>query len=252
MLSRRDALKSMAALAATPLLPTSSSASVNGVTPSRSRVANLAAGVDASISKFGVTVNPRSAWIPAKQPTPTGMRVESAVKVLLVHHSDSPNTYKAVAVPGLLRGFLGFHTGPEKKWPDVAYNFFVDRFGGVWEGRAGSLDGPVAGSATGGNQGFSQLVCLVGTFQKDAPPPAMLDSLERLLAGLSSHYSMSADPEATTTFVSLGSNRWPAGKTVTTRSIEGHRAMSQTTCPGDAGFATLPSVRTAVQKLRKK
>ncbi len=54
------------------------------------------------------------------------------------------------------------HTGPDKGWPDIAYNFMVDRFGQIFEARAGSLAGPVAGSATGGNQGFSQLCCFLG------------------------------------------------------------------------------------------
>jgi N-acetylmuramoyl-L-alanine amidase len=253
MLSRRDALKSVAAIASSPLIPQQKGPSQSAA---RSTVTvgggSEAGSVGKSVSRFGVDVKPRSAWVPAKQAAPQGLSNESEVKVLLVHHSDSLNSYQQDGVPGLLRGFLGFHTGPEKKWPDVAYNFFVDRFGGVWEGRSGSLDGPVAGSATGGNQGYSQLVCLVGTFQKEAPPTAMLDSLIKVLAGLESHYSMSADPEATTTFVSKGSNRWPAGKKVIARSIEGHRTMSQTTCPGDAGFAALPGVRLGVQKLRKK
>ena len=120
----------------------------------------------------------------------------------------------------------------------------------MWEGRSGSLASPVAGSATGGNQGHSQLVCLIGNFTDTRPSAAALDSLARLLAGLGARYGLSADPTATTTFVSKGSNRWPSGSKVELRSIEGHRAVSMTTCPGDAAFALLPHVRTRVQALR--
>ena len=232
-ITRRSALKAIAASAVAPML--------------KSPVPSPTAG---ALPAYGATINPRSLWVPAKQPVPTGLRTESAVKVLLVHHSDSPNTYAQAAVPGLLRGFLGYHTGPDKKWPDVAYNFFVDRFGGIWEGRSGSIRGPVAGSATGGNQGHSQLICLVGNHATEAPSDAAILSLSRLLAGLSDRYQLAADPDATTTFVSQGSNRWPTGSTVTTRSIEGHRAMSQTSCPGDAAFALLPRVRARVRDLR--
>ena len=79
------------------------------------------------------------------------------------------------AEPGaidIMRGAYDLHTGPDKGWPDVAYNFFVAPDGSVWEGRAGSLDGPVTADATGGNQGYSQLVCLLGN-HVDVPPTAI-------------------------------------------------------------------------------
>jgi hypothetical protein len=57
-----------------------------------------------------------------------------------------------------------------------------------------------------------------------------------LLAGLAERYGVDPAPGATTTFVSRGSNRWPAGASVTTSTIAGHRDMSMTTCPGDAAY----------------
>lgn len=57
------------------------------------------------------------------------------VKFLLVHHTASGNRYDPEDVPGLIRSYYALHTGPDKNWPDVAYNFFVDRFGTIW-GRA--------------------------------------------------------------------------------------------------------------------
>jgi hypothetical protein len=57
-----------------------------------------------------------------------------------------------------------------------------------------------------------------------------------LLAGLAERYAVDPAPGATTTFVSRGSNRWPAGASITTSTIAGHRDMSMTTCPGDAAY----------------
>ena len=109
----------------------------------------------------------------------------------------------------------------------------MDRFGGVWEGRTGSLAGPVKGSATGGSQGFAQLACFIGDFSAAAPTPAARSSMLALLAVLAERYGVDTRDGAQVSFVSRGSNRWPPGTEVTTRTIAGHRDMSMTACPGD-------------------
>jgi len=187
-------------------------------------------------------VRPRSAWgadLPPKGP----LTQEAAgdVRFLLVHHTASANSYAPAEVPGLLRGFYGLHTGAAKGWPDIAYSFLVDRFGQVWEGRAGSLDGPVKVDATGGSQGFAQLGCFIGDHTSEPPTPAALDAMGRLLGALARRYGIDVRPGAQATFVSRGSNLHPGGTQVTTPTIAGHRDMSRTTCPGDACFRLIPS-----------
>jgi N-acetylmuramoyl-L-alanine amidase len=154
-----------------------------------------------------------------------------------VHHTASGNDYRPEEVPGLLRSFYSLHTGASKGWPDVAYNFFIDRYGTVWEGRAGSLEGPVMPDATGGSQGFAQLCCFVGDHSAEAPTPEARRSMVALLASLAETYGIDPAPGATASFISRGSNRWPAGVPVTTTTIAGHRDMSLTLCPGDAAYA---------------
>jgi hypothetical protein len=139
-------------------------------------------------------------------------------------------------VPSILRSFYDFHTSPEKGWNDIAYNFLIDTAGGIWEGRSGSLAGAVAGDATGGNQGYSQLVCLIGDFNATDPSPASLTSLTALLAWLADKHGIATSPGSQVSFTSGGSNLWPLGATVTTPTITGHRTMSKTSCPGDALF----------------
>ena len=172
------------------------------------------------------------------------------VRFLLVHHTAENTEHTAAQVPRILAAMYAFHTGP-KGWHDIAYNFLVDREGGVWEGRAGSLAGPVAADATGGSQGFDQLVCFIGDFTSVMPTPAALDAGNRTLAWLAQRYSIDTSAGAKVTFVSRGSNKWPAGARVTTSTIAGHREMSTTACPGNAFY---PYVRNqmqgAVQELR--
>lgn len=184
---------------------------------------------------LGLTVLRRASW-GADLPAPLDLPTEAPgdVRVLLVHHSASPNGYAEADVVDQIRLFHALHTGPGRGWPDVAYNFFVDRFGRVWEGRTGSLDGPVIGDATGGNQGFSQLVCLIGDFQIEAPTPEAVDALVAVLAWIARRDGVDVTPGATTSFTSRGSSRWPPGTVVETATIAGHRDMSQTLCPGAA------------------
>ena len=78
--------------------------------------------------------------------------VPEDVRFLLVHHTATSNR-----IPDqrqLIRNIFAFHTSNAKRWNDVAYNYFVGPDGTVWEGRAGSLDGPVVADATGGQPGF--------------------------------------------------------------------------------------------------
>jgi len=185
-----------------------------------------------------VDIHPRSDWAGGLAPTgPLEQEAPGDVRFLLVHHSVNANTYAAADVPGLLRGIYGAHTAPEKGWPDVAYNFFVDQHGGVWEGRDGSRDAPVKADATGGSQGFALLCCFLGDHRTEPPSPAAEDAMVGLLAHLASRYGIDVLPGATATFTSRGSNKHPEGATVTTPTIAGHRDMSATECPGDAGYA---------------
>ena len=158
------------------------------------------------------------------------------MRFLIVHHSASTNDYSAERSAGMLQSFYRFHTSPEKGWPDIAYNFLVDRYGQIFEGRAGSLSSPVRGDATGGSQGFALLCCFIGDHSAVAPTAAAQSAMISLLAWLAKTYDIDASPGSTAEFVSRGSNLHPSGTTVRTPTITGHRTMSRTTCPGDAAF----------------
>lgn len=192
----------------------------------------------------------RDAW-GSDLPVAGPIEVEDDVRFLLVHHTASTNAYSPDQVADQIRGFYQFHTGPEKGWPDVAYNFFVDRYGGIWEARAGSVAGPVRGDATGGSQGFALLCSLIGNHAQEPVTPEARSSLIDLLAWLADRHGIDTTPGTTVDFVSRGSNRWEAGAPVTTTTIAGHRDMSQTSCPGDFAYDLLADdIPAAVTQLR--
>lgn len=179
-------------------------------------------------------IHPRSDWSGSANPTgPLREEAPGDVRFLIIHHSESPNSETRASIPGRLRGFFGFHTGT-KKWPDVAYNFFVDPFGRIWEGRTGSLAGPVRGDATGGSQGYAQLACFVGDHTRTPPTDEAMQGMAELVAWLADRYGIDLGAGHTIRFTSRGSNRWPQGVEVVTDPVVGHRDMSLTSCPGDA------------------
>lgn len=200
---------------------------------------------------MGPEILPRSAWAgPDRPPGPLLDEAPGDVRFLLVHHSVNDNAYGEEAVAGLLRSIYDTHTR-DKGWPDVAYNFFVDRFGRIWEGRAGSAERPVRGDATGGSQGFALLCCSLGDHRTEPPSPPARDAFVALLAHLAEREGVDVTPGATATFTSRGSNLHPAGTVVTTPTIAGHRDMSATECPGDAAYGWVTGeLRTAVAERR--
>lgn len=188
-------------------------------------------------------IAPRSAWGGDLAPRgPLAQEQPGDVRFLLVHHSETPNGYGPEKVVPRLRNIFEYHTGT-KGWPDIAYNFFVDAHGRIWEGRTGSLTAPVQGDATGGSQGHAMLCCFLGDHSAVPPTPEAVAAMAQLTAWLAGVYRVDLSAGPTIAFTSRGSNRWPAGTTVLTDPIAGHRDMSQTACPGDAAY---PLVRGAI------
>lgn len=186
----------------------------------------------------GHLIQPRDIWGASLQPTgPLTSEAMEDVRFLLVHHSASPNNYSKDRTVQYLRSFYDYHTSAQKGWHDIAYNFLVDRYGQIFEGRKGSIQSPVRGDATGGSQGYALLCSFVGDHSDTPPTTEAQSAMVALLAWLAGTYGIDPGPGATTEFVSRGSNLHPEGKLVTTPTITGHRTMSRTTCPGDQAFA---------------
>ena len=209
-----------------------------------SRRAVLAAGVGMvvglglamQIPVYATTpaIRSRADWASGR--TATENILAEDVRFLIIHHSASPNTQTPGSIPGRLRSFFDYHT-QTKGWPDVAYNFFVDPFGEIWEGRTGSLAGSVRGDATGGSQGYAQLCCFVGDHSTTPPTTAAMTAMTQLIAWLAHRHDIDLAAGESIEFTSRGSNKWPAGTTVQTGPVVGHRDMSHTTCPGDALYS---------------
>lgn len=176
-------------------------------------------------------IHPRSDWAQSDPTRP--LELEEAVKYLVLHHSADTNSYGADAVPGLIRKWADVHR-TEYSWPDLAYNFVVDRFGGVWEGRAGSIGGPVRGDGSMGDIGFSQSILLLGDHRGDPPSPEAMASLAALVGWMADRFALDLTPGAVASVASRGSERFAAGRAVELGVVSGHRDLISTACPGQA------------------
>ena len=84
-------------------------------------------------------------------------------------------------MPGILRSIYAYHT-QSRGWSDVGYNFLVDRFGRIWEGRYGGVDRPVVGAHTLGYNDDSFAMSAIGNFELVQPSQAMIEAYAALFA----------------------------------------------------------------------
>ena len=167
----------------------------------------------------------------------------STVRNAIIHHTASSNAYARSDAAAAVRGIYYFHTHTNK-WCDIGYNFVVDRYGQVFEGRAGGIDRAVVGAHAGGFNSGSTGVAVLGSFQDSTLPAEAYSGLVSLLGWKLSLHGVAADDSVTVT--SAGSSRYAAGTKVTLSTISGHRDVSTTVCPGDLTYRQLERLRADV------
>jgi hypothetical protein len=187
----------------------------------------------------------RAQWLAL---VPRATPVEGEVQLAFVHHTVSLNDYSADESPAMVRAIQRYHRDT-LGWNDIGYNFLVDRYGQVFEGRAGGLDRPVIGAHAQGYNSVSTGIALIGTYSSSAPSPAAVAALERLLAWKLSVHAVPAEGQVTVRSAGGESNRFRAGREVTLHRISGHREGDSTECPGQAMFVRLPALRRRVAVL---
>lgn len=147
-----------------------------------------------------------------------------------VHHTVTGNDYTQADVPGIIRGIYAFHT-KSRGWSDIGYNFLVDKFGRIWEGRYGGIDRPVVGAHTLGYNEYSFAMSAIGNYETANPTPQMLQAYGAIFAWKLSLHGVSASSPAQ----QVGRKTFQA--------INGHRDAGSTACPGRNLYAELPTIR---------
>jgi flagellar hook assembly protein FlgD len=185
---------------------------------------------------------PRAAWSADEAIVRAKPLIAPQLQLAIVHHTVNSNDYTPAQAAAIVRGIEVYHVDGNG-WNDIGYNALVDRFGQVYEGRAGGLTKNVVGAHSLGFNVGSFGVALIGNFQTGMVPPAAAAALERLLAWRLDIAHV--DPLSTLSFISGGNPRFPAGIPVFLRAISGHRDTYFTECPGEQLYALLPAIAQA-------
>ena len=158
------------------------------------------------------------------------------LQLAIVHHTAGTNTYTAAQSAAIVRGIEVYHV-KGNGWNDIGYNFLVDKYGQVFEGRYGGIDKNVVGAHAEGFNTGSVGVALLGTYSTTPPTTAAKAALVNLLAWRLDVAHV--DPLSSVVYTSGGNARFPAGTPVVLRAVSGHRDTGFTSCPGAVLYAQL-------------
>jgi len=189
---------------------------------------------------------PRLAWGASESIRRGPPTYAPAVRFAVVHHTAGRNDYTRAQAAAVVRAIQLYHV-QGNGWNDIGYNFLVDRFGTIYEGRYGGDERNVVGAhALGFNTG-SVGIALLGTYGSAAPPKAAQDALARLLAWRLDLAHV--DPTSISTVISGGSERYARGIPVLLRSVSGHRDTGFTECPGEQLYARLGALAASANAI---
>lgn len=188
-------------------------------------------------------------------------KMGTKIKAGFIHHTASTNNYSPEQAPAQMRALYAYYT-KSLKYADMAYNFLVDQYGTVYEGRNacpyvanGPCDGPTLpgqGAHTAGFNPNTFAISAIGNYDTKKPshPEEMIESIASLMAWKIAPYGL--DPNGNAKLVSLdtsGLSKYSKGKTAITPIISGHRDVGKTACPGRYLYPLIPQIRARATEL---
>lgn len=194
----------------------------------------------------------RSSWHPAAASFDDAVEAPVRYRGVTIHHTAGSNSYTRSGAAATVRSIYIQHA-EKRGWGDIGYNFLIDRFGTIFEGRAGSVLGTPLPTHTAGYNTVLLGIAMIGTFTDRLPTRAALASLRRLLTWACWRYGI--DPTGTAryrvgeaAFIKADKLLRPKGTIHRGRTIAGHRAYNHTACPGTRLNAYLPTLRRQVDE----
>jgi uncharacterized protein with LGFP repeats len=174
-----------------------------------------------------------------------GPSYAAAVKAVVVHHTAGRNDYRPEDVPAKIRADYAYHV-KARGWSDLGYNLVVDKFGRIWEGRAGGLEMATIGTHAAGFNTGTLGVSLLGDMTTATPTPEAVHAMARVAAYAGATWNV--DPRGWTRLTSGGSPKYARGTSVALPVVHGHRDTGNTACPGTL-YDALDAIRTTAAAL---
>lgn len=166
------------------------------------------------------------------------------VKAVTIHHTAGSNNYSEAESAALVRGIQTYH-GSTLGWGDVGYNAMVDKYGNIYEGRAGGLDKAVQGAHVGGFNSNTWGISVLGNYETAQPTDASVRAVGQL-AGWKATVS-GFNPTGTTYLASdfnYNGNKYGVGQGTNFPTINAHRDFQYNSCPGGNLYAKMSSIRS--------
>ena len=195
-----------------------------------------------------------------RDPSP---RIGEKIVAGFLHHTATTNSYQPEDGPAQMRDLYAYFI-KVRKYSDIAYNFLVDKYGIIYEGRAGcslnsppACDGPsrpVIGGHTAGMNRNTFAVSAVGNFETTALSAAtaenMVSAISSLMAWKLAKYNLfPSDIVKIRSTDTQGLSKYPNGAIASVPVISGHRDVGKTVCPGKYLYPYLPEIRARMTGL---
>jgi hypothetical protein len=188
---------------------------------------------------------PREDW-GASSCLPREAPAYGSVKAVQVHHTVSLNDYTPEEAPQIVLAICRYHRN-SNGWNDIGYNALVDKYGTIYEGRAGGLDQAVIGAHAQGFNSQTAGIAHIGDYTSvGASPEALSATATYIRWKLGVHGEPLSGP-VTLTSSGGSASRYPAGARVTLERVIGHRDTGKTSCPGDLLYGQLGEIRALVE-----
>jgi len=178
-----------------------------------------------------------------------------------IHHTAGVAEYTPEESPGIVRGLYYYYTHT-KGYADIAYNYFVDKYGTIYEGRANCNLGaicsdnspPVIGAHTAGMNLNTFAVSVMGNFETTPisaqEAEAISSSVAQVMAWKIAPFGL--DPNAIARVPSTdvsGLSKYKSGQIASTPVISAHRDVGLTACPGKYLYPYVPGIREKISSL---
>ena len=199
-------------------------------------------GDDASAQTAPPAIVPREQWGGDACP-PRAEPAYGEVKFAFIHHTVSANDYGPEDSAAMVLGICRYHRN-SNGWNDIGYNFLVDRYGTIFEGRAGGIAEAVVGAQAQGYNSQSTGIASLGTFSTAGQTEAGLRAIARLLGWKLAVHGV--PPRGQVAVVSGGgsTNRYPAGSRVHVRAhLRPPRRQRAPPAPATACTPSCPAAR---------